>query len=250
MHAFKQMQLFFAVLGFLISQTLFAADIALKQCEAKSCTFVLEGEIQKGDDSKFTDVRINSIVDGKLLNGTFLELNSDGGDLMEAIQLAKTIQALDVITTVRPENRCNSACVIILAAGASRIPAGKIGIHRPYNSGNLSQEEAKTMFENAKKEVLPIFETSGVSSRLWDLIVSTPPESLKFLTTAEKMELGLQGDSPAYGEYMDGVLAKHYGISKAELLIRKNKINQYCDDIDDSDGFRKCVESVYRTGTP
>lgn len=242
-----QMQLLFVCLITLINQDLHAANIKLESCDEKNlnCIFSLEGPIQRGDGSKF----IRAILE-KLPVTTFLDLNSDGGDLLEAIEFAKTLQVLNIITVVSPRNRCNSACVVLLAAGASRIPSGKIGIHRPYNVANLTQREAKAMFDNAKKEVLPILEVSGISSLLWDLIVSTPSESVKFLTKTEKIELGLEGSSPAYGEYTDGLLVKRYSISKAELFVRKNKINEYCVRNFDGSDFEECMESVYKTGTP
>lgn len=245
-----QILLLFVFIVGLINQHSKAAEIRLESCEEGHCTFALEGEILKGDARMFFQSRLNSIVDGKLLGVTFIRLNSDGGDMNEAIDLARDVQMFNVITVVKPGNRCNSACVIVLAAGATRIPGGKIGIHRPYNTSNLSQEEAKTMYDTAKKAVLPILETSGVSSRLWDLIVSTPSESIKFLTTTEKIELGLKGDSPAYGEYTDGVLAERYKISKAELFARKNKIKEYCEELDNVDDFGLCAERIYRTGVP
>ena len=93
-------------------------------------TFKLQGSIEKGDAQKFSRL----VIDNP--NIYSFELDSTGGNLNEAIQIAKIVSALYLTTSVKPYGVCASACFFIWLDGHKRLGSplaefgGKIGLHR------------------------------------------------------------------------------------------------------------------------
>ena len=61
-------------------------------------------------------------------------LNSKGGEVLAAVQLGRIIRSQAIEVWVDKSAECTSACILVLAAGVSRvaIPGARLGIHRPY----------------------------------------------------------------------------------------------------------------------
>jgi hypothetical protein len=94
---------------------------------------VFSGEIEPGDYdrllSKILDDENRFFAENKII------LASDGGDVSEALKIAKLIKSLYSEIIVGPQTgRCVSACFLIYAAAHQRGTEGErlIGINRPY----------------------------------------------------------------------------------------------------------------------
>jgi hypothetical protein len=101
----------------------------------------LVGVIRKGDYQRFaTAAESNKDVQ------VMVRLNSDGGDVHEAIAIGLKARAMKMWVIVLGRARCVSACVLILAGGVDRTVYGRVGIHRPY----LETDSATTELEQRR----------------------------------------------------------------------------------------------------
>lgn len=129
------MRLFLVFILLLISQYSLSAQVLEFNNQ-----FLLEGEIQTGDSDKF----LNAILDSKG-NKAALYLNSEGGDLEEAIKVGGIVKELGISVYVKKNGVCASACFFIYMNGINKMaagvefkeygkepPLGYIAIHRPY----------------------------------------------------------------------------------------------------------------------
>jgi hypothetical protein len=94
---------------------------------------VFSGEIMPGDGDRL----LSRILDdeNRFLMQNKIMLASDGGDVAEALKIAKLVKSLYTQIIVGPlTGRCVSACFFIYAAAARREADGErlIGINRPY----------------------------------------------------------------------------------------------------------------------
>ena len=83
------------------------------------------------------EVRLSGVIDAtsgadfaRAMPAPLVVLDSDGGQVAAAAQMAGLIRASGANTLVR--NQCASACVLLFAAGKDKYisPGGRIGVHR------------------------------------------------------------------------------------------------------------------------
>ena len=120
----------------LTSYTSLAANFDLKMKPDGNNVIVMTGKIVEGDNTKFE--QLISSAPSNTSNVIFL--NSQGGDLLEAIYIGMTISHLNTDTVVF--GHCVSACAIIFASGNKKyVPKmdlgfgegnNKVGVHVPF----------------------------------------------------------------------------------------------------------------------
>jgi len=141
------------------SGTLFAAEFTIEKDEFHQSNIIINGEIKKGDLEKFRST-ILSLISAEFINGEItVDINSPGGDVLEAIKLGRLMRSLlisikvhgnifrtnegqwayELIGKTTSDNRsgyirlakgdpiksehikrCHSACVLILAGAIKR----------------------------------------------------------------------------------------------------------------------------------
>ena len=131
-----------------------AAEIAIKN-KATYPELFLEGAIEPGDAKKLLDVIKADPVWFVALRG--INVNSPGGSVREAIDLAKIVESSGMTLRVDQGKTCASACFILFASANYRWAANnaKVLVHRPYSTsmpGN-SVEFAEQM-EAQQKTIL------------------------------------------------------------------------------------------------
>ena len=97
-----------------------AAAAELKSLDLKDdrVEISISGSIAPGD-AELLKARIKQANDaGKLV--TSLRLNSDGGNLLEAVRIADAVKFAKMSTNVGRSARCASACFLIFAAGEAK----------------------------------------------------------------------------------------------------------------------------------
>ena len=96
---------------------------------------VIIGEIAPGDANEFLGV----VADTK---DAIVFLNSDGGNAIEGLALAKLIKKLGYATAVIGEFRCMSACALIWIGGKTRImsKSALVGFHSVYTDQGVSSD--------------------------------------------------------------------------------------------------------------
>ena len=144
---------------------------------------LIDGEIVAGDSgrlvaaldaatSRYTDHRMRAVA-----------LNSRGGSVGEALEMADAIRDRGLVTVVPEGGQCVSACVLLFAAGSRKIAStgSSIGVHGVSNlEGAQGKAELATTTRLAK-----IYGQLGVPASVIGRMVVTPPEHVEWLTRAE-----------------------------------------------------------------
>ena len=171
-----------------------------------SSGILLEGEIRAGDFQ-----RVKSSLDG--FGNLPLLLNSPGGRVGEALQIAELVRSRKLTTHLPANATCASACVLIFAGGVVRTAdrSARIGVH--MGSGLLNDEAIQrirrvylkygaegaavvaTEFEQAAAQSVlrqvNFFLASGVSLRLLQLATSVSHLDVHWLSLSESREFNI-----------------------------------------------------------
>ena len=186
---------------------------------------VFSGEIIPGD----YDALLSKIMadPNRFLEQNKLILASDGGDVAEAMKIAKLVKSLYTAVIVGPlTGRCVSACFLIYAAASQREADGErlIGINRPYlvasearsttTTTSTSTTAAKapapspapapataTLAESgALATVRAFLEDNAVPRYLLDEMFRHASDDAYWLSAEDQKNLGYR--SPAYDRYL------------------------------------------------
>ena len=146
-----------------VSAVTFESD-AIRLFENEAPIVRISGRIAPGDAKAFAKI-IREKPDQLRLR-TYLSLDSPGGDLKEAIALARIIRDVGFDTIVEEHARCVSACFVLYAAGFRRMgqlplfsnrTESAIGVHRAF----IDPELMKTLEPSAASEVVRRTNLSG-----------------------------------------------------------------------------------------
>ncbi len=104
-----------------------AADIAVASFSGPTPVITIRGEIQAGDELKFTRF-------AAVLATAIVELDSTGGHLAPALTIGDTLARKGFSTYVGPHAVCSSACGLIWLAGKPRVKqaTAAVGFHAAY----------------------------------------------------------------------------------------------------------------------
>jgi hypothetical protein len=115
-----------------------------------------------------------------------LKLVSSGGNLLEAIKIARMVRDSLLETTTElydpkhpSESACDGACAIVALGGVSR-RLGNIGLHRPYSQGatDISFEQVVGDYEIVIKELESFFTEMSLPRSLLDRMLTVGPEAI------------------------------------------------------------------------
>ncbi len=131
--------------------------------------------------------------------GVFTErffLDSNGGDVMEAMKIANLVNKMYSQTVVKPAGNCFSACAVIWAGGVVRTigEEGRLGLHR---ISLVSDEPSVSKTEQAIRPVADSVESfllrMGIPRRILDKMNETSSTDLFLIDTRwlQKEELYL-----------------------------------------------------------
>jgi len=158
------------LLGMLASTTAWSQDFAqFTQHPTEMTVAVLEGPIDSGILERFRDfARPRQILT--------LVLNSPGGDLVAAANLAETISDLGIATVIPEQAECASACALIFFAGAERSLRGRLGVHQFWTPGQITPSETSIQDRVGwLQELFLKFEVPGAVSVHF---LRTPPDCM------------------------------------------------------------------------
>ena len=134
----------------------------------------------------------------------FVKLDSQGGNIMEALAIGREIRRRFMVTGVPYANmECDSACVFVLMAGVNRIGGGKIGLHRPAFDpaffADLSPTAARSRYNTLVEQLRQYYvDEMGGSPEAFRIIMTTPSTSIRYLSQDEMLALGIVGEDPAW----------------------------------------------------
>lgn len=171
----------------------------------------IQSAIRRGDFAAFEAAlaRIAGVNGTRINDVPFItvELDSPGGDVVEAVKIGRSIYQHFMMTLVRPGQECVSACVFILAAGAVRTPDDRasIGLHRPLlvSWSNMTGDQAHAKYDALMAYLRDYFAKLGVSAAAWDIMMGTDSNGMRYFAPAELDRLGLRGEDPAWEKLYD-----------------------------------------------
>jgi hypothetical protein len=131
-----------------------------------------------------------------------IELDSPGGDVVEAVGIGRVIYQNYLMTMVRRGRECVSACVFILIAGAVHYPenGASIGVHRPLlvSWSHMSAAQAHAKYDGLMEYLRQYFAELGVADQAYDIMMRTGSADMRYFSPAELDQLRLRGEEPAW----------------------------------------------------
>jgi hypothetical protein len=201
----------------------YAATMTATEHEGGGCSITIEGKIERGDAARFVK---GMAATKKTLTGCgspALYLDSDGGDVDEALRLGRAIRANEMMVVVPRQSSCLSSCVFLLAAGVNRISFGKTGIHRPYFAAlesGLSNQQVRVLRDSMNSAIVEYLREMDVSVALLDAMLAVSPEEMKMLGNRELTDYRIVGIDPTWDERQVAYWAAKYGMTSAEYRTR------------------------------
>ena len=215
----------------LLVNTAHSAQIRLKGENNNVVSVEFIGEIQSSDADalkRLIEPYLSSTNVFRTIN-----LNSQGGDVATAMKIGRYLRRLEFDTRVNANALCLSSCVFILASGRDRgvLATNIVGIHRPFGmaTGLISREDATKKYRDLTAQIYAYFNEMNMPRSLPEEMLRIPPEEMKMLTIDEAMQFGLFGKDPVAQEQDDSFMAKKFGISRQEYLVRRPRALKECD---------------------
>jgi len=129
-----------AISALAVTTSASAAEIVAKPCDPhrSNCRLIgIFGDIKAGDVEKFAKV----IKDNNTTEAAVF-LNSDGGSLVDGLEIGREIKKLGFTTLVLDNWRCASACASIWLAGSRRFYEDVMGLERLAEDWHFAAYEA------------------------------------------------------------------------------------------------------------
>jgi len=180
-------------------------DPFTNQYVGPSGPLVLSGDITPGDYdrllAKIAQDENRFFEQGKLL------LASDGGDVTEAIKIAKLVKSLSTEVIVGPlTGRCAGACFLIYAAADQRGTDGRrlIGIHRPRLDESdvalLAPPDAAILEDGILADARAFVQENAVPNYLVDEMFRHSASDVYWLSERDEQNLGTK--SPSFEKFL------------------------------------------------
>ena len=162
---------------------------------------VISGEIDPGD---YERLLAKIAADrNRFMSANKLILASNGGDVAEAIKIARFAASLYIMVSVGPQTGpCVGACFLIYAAAAERATDGGrlIGLHRPALeesvSARLSPADAEALEHQALARVREFLDANAVPETLVGEMFRRAADDVYWLSPQDEAMLG--NKSPAF----------------------------------------------------
>lgn len=160
----------------------------------------MRGPIEKGDYEKLEFYYVQpmrtqeELMRNSVWASSQLVIESPGGDIEEALKIAKLINSL--YRTVSITGDCASACAVLYLAGATRVAIhGRVGLHRPYfqqeRYKNMPLAQAKAAYEKSEKVFRERMLEYGLPQHLYDRLLRTSSKEIYWLTNDDIIGIGL-----------------------------------------------------------
>ncbi len=175
-----------------------------------------------------------------------LTITSSGGDWNAAMLIGRILRKAGVAVFVDKKG-CHSACVLVLAGGASRIVFGPIGIHRPYTIDvrPRTYADAQQQYRALEAKTKLYLEEMNLPTSLFDAMVRVPPESIRELSKEEVVNFGLEGVDPVTEDRQVANQARKYGLDRRTYYERIARRDLVCAEL-----MAELAATIGRPGSP
>jgi hypothetical protein len=166
---------------------------------------VLSGEIAPGDYDRLL-AKISE-DQNRFLGQNKLILASDGGDVSEAINIAKLVRSLYTQVVVGPlTGKCAGPCFLIYTAANQRGTDGQrlLGMSRPYvddaESATLPPAEVALRQDTLAMQVRAFLQENAVPADLVEEMLGRLPSDVYWLSESDEVTLGIM--SPPFAQLL------------------------------------------------
>lgn len=153
------------------------AEITHESSSNGTGVIAIQGEISARDAVTFREIALR-------YRRAVVGLESNGGELLPAIEIGKLIQLAGFDTVVPSRAVCASSCALIWLAGERRLLAsdGQVGFHASYRAKNGRLEES-----GVANALIGSYLTSlGLPRSAIIFATTAPPDEILWLTAANK----------------------------------------------------------------
>lgn len=143
----------------------------IEASKSPNCRVAIRGQLKAGDFERF--VKISRPIfpgdDGESTSRDTVCLDSSGGNLTEAVRIARHFYENGVGTVIEAGKRCMSSCAIVFMMGTATgaevrfanrklSPLGRLGFHRPYitSEEGTSPETLAASYDKALQSALDL----------------------------------------------------------------------------------------------
>ena len=175
-------RLFFLLMCATVFHAVSAAEITRENAATELDIYYLSGDITDGDGKRFRALLDRTRVPGR---PGLLILDSNGGSVMEAYELAQMIISGHLGTFVPGKAACYSACFVLLAAGQPRgaLATSKIGVHR------IAIHDAEnTSSKGFSVDMNEVYRALDVPPKIRLAMLETPSRDMYLLTPSDIRE--------------------------------------------------------------
>ena len=192
-----------------------AAEVSTFADRDDEIMIFLVGDIVEGDAERvageYAILNNFGLVRGRTIN---LYLNSNGGDVYEAMKIGRFVQTTNLSTVVdatMEENgsgKCLSSCFLIFIAGFERALKSNdaLGTHRPYfdriKFKNFTTTEARVFTKNLYQETQQYLLDQEVRQSMIDEMLMVPSTDIKMYNT-DDFEKGFGRFKPSIYELVE-----------------------------------------------
>jgi len=187
-------------------------------------TVMLKGTIEEGDFGRLA-IYLNGNPAAFLfffLKGLYLD--SPGGDVREALKIAKFIEQNYIETFVESNTTCASSCFLIFSAGTRRVMKqnAKIGVHRiSLQANELSIKKAESALQPASEDIGKFLARTGMPRRVLDKMNETPASSIYWIKSDWLIDEELFSSFEFRPSFVD-LATKQCGADPIDEAIRTN----------------------------
>ncbi len=160
-----------------------AANISSLALNKGGVAILIDGPITSGDAAKF---RLERIKASQAI--TMVGLNSLGGEIPEAVEIAELMKGMDVTAVVIDKAICASACFLLFAAASQRFVSegALVGVHNASVEGNQNAGADATI------KVAQYAKTLGVPDAILGRMAITSSNDVAWLTFGELRSMGTE----------------------------------------------------------
>ena len=174
--------------------------------DGNSARIAIRSAISKGDLAAFQAAMdsVSRTAANRIMGVPFVtvELNSPGGDVVEAVGIGRVIYEHSAFTMVRQGQECVSACVFIYIAGAVRTPqnSAAIGVHKPLLVAwyHMDYAQARAKYDGLMEYLRGYFRDLGISGTAYEMMMHTDSSGMRYFSSTDLERLGFTGASPEW----------------------------------------------------
>jgi hypothetical protein len=155
----------------------------------KTYILFVEGTIDRGDATKFRDdLRKIVTLAEKNDKGVIIGVNSQGGLIGEAVDMANVIRERQLPLSVTNSSECLSACFLMFLSAPKKLlfHGARIGVHSASNSEGAETEGTKATTVDFAR----IAKENGAPNSVIGKLVAAKPDEMLFLSEDEMKQMG------------------------------------------------------------